>query len=330
MSNDESLSLLRYYVHFTYRARSIIAGYRQDTDSLHIDLGGSIHVRVDTSTLHVCIVSSLSTSVPPSHPLTQPCRPPTFPFIPLRALPTAHTLLAPPYGSVAASRPVASPSVSFKPIPSTGTKAENEEGRKRLRWGIRRNEEARASYRARWCPYPHHTARRTDLDPPTRLAEGKPSRKNRPPFRGRKRTTATTLPLPPPPPPLPSPSPPLDSAASFERFSRHRATTTSVILSLPPAPPALYPSPPPTTPRSTVISRNVGYNGNLQTANHACSSASEERTCAKSGDAIEATDGGSATVLIALGERETNSSPIDNRVKVNPKIINKRTVEFSH
>lgn len=139
--------------------------------------------------------------------------------------------------------------------------------------------EARAWHRRqRWCPYPHHTARRTDLDPPTRLAEGKPSRKNRPPFRGRKRTTATTLPLPPP-----SPSPPLDSAASFERFSRHRATTTSVILSLPPAPPALYPSPPPTTPRSTVISRNVGYSGNLQTADHACSSASEERTYAKSG-----------------------------------------------
>lgn len=36
---------------------------------------------------------------------------------PLRALPTAHTLLAPPYGSVAASRPVASPSVSFNPSP---------------------------------------------------------------------------------------------------------------------------------------------------------------------------------------------------------------------
>lgn len=40
-----------------------------------------------------------------------------LPFIPLRALPTAHTLLAPPYGSVAASRPVASPSVSFNPSP---------------------------------------------------------------------------------------------------------------------------------------------------------------------------------------------------------------------
>lgn len=52
---------LRYYVHFTYRARSIIAGYRQDTDSFHIDLGGSIHVQEDTSTLHVCIVSSRTT-----------------------------------------------------------------------------------------------------------------------------------------------------------------------------------------------------------------------------------------------------------------------------
>jgi len=87
--------------------------------------------------------------------------------------------------------------------------------------------------RQRWCPRPHYTAHRVDLDPPTRLAEGKPSRKNRPPFRRRKRTTATTLPLPPPLPPPPS-------AASLERFSRHRATTTSVILSLPPAPPALY------------------------------------------------------------------------------------------
>lgn len=43
---------------------------------------------------------------------------------------------------------------------------------------------------------PHHTARRAGLDPPTRLTEGKPSRKNRPPFHGRKRTTATTLPPP--------------------------------------------------------------------------------------------------------------------------------------
>lgn len=34
----------------------------------------------------------------------------------------------------------------IQPIPSTGTKAENEEGRKRLRWG-RRNERARANYR---------------------------------------------------------------------------------------------------------------------------------------------------------------------------------------
>lgn len=40
-----------------------------------------------------------------------------LPFTPLRALPTAHTLLAPPYRSVAASRPVASPSVSFNPSP---------------------------------------------------------------------------------------------------------------------------------------------------------------------------------------------------------------------
>lgn len=32
----------------------------------------------------------------------------------------------------------------------------------------------------RWCPRPHYTAYRVDLDPPTRLAEGKPSRKNRP------------------------------------------------------------------------------------------------------------------------------------------------------
>ena len=38
---------LRYYVHFTYRARSIIAGYRQDTDSFYIDLGGSIYVQED-------------------------------------------------------------------------------------------------------------------------------------------------------------------------------------------------------------------------------------------------------------------------------------------
>lgn len=52
---------LQYYVHFTYRARSIIAGYRQDTDSFYIDLGGSIHVQEDTSTLHVCIVSSRTT-----------------------------------------------------------------------------------------------------------------------------------------------------------------------------------------------------------------------------------------------------------------------------
>lgn len=96
--------------------------------------------------------------------------------------------------------------------------------------------------RQRWCPRPHHTARRANLDPPTRLTEDKPSRKNRPPFRGRKRTTATTLPLPPPLPPPPS------AAESLERFSRHRATTTSAILSLPPAPPALYPLPPPTIP----------------------------------------------------------------------------------
>ncbi|EZA50455.1 hypothetical protein X777_10648 [Ooceraea biroi] len=106
------------------------------------------------------------------------------------------------------------------------------------------------SRKGRWCPCPHHTAPRTDLDPPTRLAEGKPSRKNRPPFRGRKRTTATTLPLPPPLPPPPS-------AAS---------TTTSVILSSPPAPPALYPSPPPTTPAINRHLAERGYDGNLQTA----------------------------------------------------------------
>jgi len=77
----------------------------------------------------------------------------------------------------------------------------------------------------------------------------------------------------------------------FRAFPRHRATTTSVILSLPPAPPALYPSPPPTTPRSTVISRNVGYSGNLQTADHACSTASKEQTYAKSDNPIGSTDG---------------------------------------
>lgn len=44
---------LCYYVHFTYRARSIIAGYHQDTDSFHIDLSGSIHVQGNSSTLRV-------------------------------------------------------------------------------------------------------------------------------------------------------------------------------------------------------------------------------------------------------------------------------------
>jgi len=108
--------------------------------------------------------------------------------------------------------------------------------------------------RQRWCPCPHHTARRTDLDPPTRLAEGKPSRKNRPPFRGRKRTTATILPLPPPlPPPPPPPSaasraflsssgpPPL--ARYYRHRQRHRHCSRRLLLR---------------HPRSTVISRNVG------------------------------------------------------------------------
>ncbi|KYN04224.1 hypothetical protein ALC62_04990, partial [Cyphomyrmex costatus] len=129
---------LWYYVHFTYRARSIIAGYRQDTDSFYIDLGGSIHVQEDF--------------LPPCPP-TQPLSSANLPF---------------------------TPSERYRPL--------------------------------------------TLFSP------------------------------------------------------RHRATTTSVILSLPPAPPALYPSPPPTTSRSTVISRNVGYSGNLQTAaDHACSFVSEQR-----------------------------------------------------
>lgn len=95
----------------------------------------------------------------------------------------------------------------------------------------------RESVWQRWCPYPHQTARHVDLDPPTRLADGKPSRKNRPPFRGRKRTTATTL-------PPPTTTTTVSGEREFScrsRFSRHRATTTSAILSLlyPPAPSAL-------------------------------------------------------------------------------------------
>lgn len=116
----------------------------------------------------------------------------------------------------------------------------------------------RESVWQRWCPYPHQTAHHVDLDPPTRLADGKPSRKNRPPFRGRKRTTATTL-------PPPTTTTTVSGEREFSRrsrFSRHRTTTTSAILSLlyPPAPSALCT--PPTTRRSTVISRNLV--GNLQ------------------------------------------------------------------
>ncbi|KYM79240.1 hypothetical protein ALC53_10406, partial [Atta colombica] len=109
-------------------------------------------------------------------------------------------------------------------------------------------------------------------------------------------STQYFLPLcPPPPQPLSSANLPFTPSERYRPLTlfspRHRATTTSVILSLPPAPPALYPSPPPTTPRSTVISRNVGYSGNLQTADHACSTASKEQTYAKSGNPIGSTDG---------------------------------------
>lgn len=85
---------------------------------------------------------------------------------------------------------------------------------------------------------PHHTARRAGLDPPTRLTEGKPSRKNRPPFHGRKRTTATTL-----PPPL-----------SSRPFLVTTTTTIGTLPSLSPAPPSLYRRL--LLHRSTVISRN--------------------------------------------------------------------------
>lgn len=85
---------------------------------------------------------------------------------------------------------------------------------------------------------PHHTARRAGLDPPTRLIEGKPSRKNRPPFHGRKRTTATTL-----PPPL-----------SSRPFLVTTTTTIGTLPSLSPAPPSLYRRL--LLHRSTVISRN--------------------------------------------------------------------------
>lgn len=80
----------------------------------------------------------------------QPCpvRQPSV-HLPLRALPTAHTLLAPPYGSVAASRPVVSPLRLIQPIPSTRTKAENEEGRKRLRWGIEEEGESESELSGR-------------------------------------------------------------------------------------------------------------------------------------------------------------------------------------
>ncbi|EGI64522.1 hypothetical protein G5I_07029 [Acromyrmex echinatior] len=271
---------LRYYVHFTYRAQSIIAGYCQDTDSFYIDLGGSIHVQEDVyfTRMYRVITYDVSAFLPPCPPPpTQPLSSANLPFTPSeRYLPL--TLLAPPYRERGSISTGSVPLRLIQPIPSTRERKPRTKREESAYGGAsggmwERERTIGPSRERRWCPYPHHTARRTDLDPPTRLAEGKPSRKNRPPFRGRKRTAATTLPLPPP-----SPSPPLDSPASFERFSRHRATTTSVILSLPPAPPALYPSPPPTTPRSTVISRNVGYSGNLQTADHACSTASEEYT----------------------------------------------------
>lgn len=80
------------------------------------------------------------------------------------------------------------------------------------------------SHQQRWHQLPHHTARRAGLDPPTRLTEGKPSRKNRPPFHGRKRTTATTL-----PPPL-----------SSRPFLVTTTTTIGTLPSLSPAPPSLY------------------------------------------------------------------------------------------
>lgn len=53
----------------------------------------------------------------------------------------------------------------IQPIPSTGTKAENEEGRKRLRWGIGRNEGARANYRV--------VARKSERQKTERGKEGK-------------------------------------------------------------------------------------------------------------------------------------------------------------
>lgn len=172
--------------------------------------------------------------------------------------------------------------------------------------------------RQRWCPYPHHTARRTALDPPTRLAEGKPSRKNRPPFRGRKRTTATTLPLPPPSPPPPSPSP-LDSAASFERFSRHRATTTSVILSLPRHRHCTRR----VSSYDTAINRHLAERGvQRQLTDREPRLFLRERGAnarAESGDAIGANRRSNRPVLIAFGECETKSSPVDNCVKVNTK-----------
>lgn len=80
------------------------------------------------------------------------------------------------------------------------------------------------SHQQRWHQLPHYTARRAGLDPPTRLTEGKPSRKNRPPFHGRKRTTATTL-----PPPL-----------SSRPFLVTTTTTIGTLPSLSPAPPSLY------------------------------------------------------------------------------------------
>lgn len=80
------------------------------------------------------------------------------------------------------------------------------------------------SHQQRWHQLPHHAARPAGLDPPTRLTEGKPSRKNRPPFHGRKRTTATTL-----PPPL-----------SSRPFLVTTTTTIGTLPSLSPAPPSLY------------------------------------------------------------------------------------------
>lgn len=98
-----------------------------------------------------------------------------LPFTPLRALPTAHTLLAPPYRSVAASRPVASPSVSFNPSPPRERKPRTKREESAYGGASRRNEGARARYRA--------VARKSERQKTERGKEGKGWEKRGPPTR---------------------------------------------------------------------------------------------------------------------------------------------------